>query len=233
MSFYQIIFYVIQFATLVLALSVHEAAHAFAANRLGDPTARMLGRLSLNPMRHVDPIGTLLLPAIAIFTGFPLIGWAKPVPVNPYNLKDRKIDHAFIAAAGPGSNLAQAFVYTAILWLMEPLSAGLVLGKVSLPFAVYFVIYAIAVAGISINILLAVFNLIPVPPLDGGWIIGGILPDAASDFLQSIGRYGFIIVMVLVYSGFLRYVLLPVLDAFKSTFLPQYGKAIIGSIFGF
>lgn len=126
MTFEYILWVVTQFGAFILALSIHEAAHAFAANRFGDPTAKQMGRLTLNPAAHVDPIGTLLFPAIAAITHFPLIGWAKPVPVNPYNLKDPKLDHAFIAGAGPLSNLVQAALYTGLLWLMQPLSAAFV-----------------------------------------------------------------------------------------------------------
>ena len=232
---YTILFFITQFVVFILALSIHEAAHAFAANKFGDPTAKMLGRLTLNPVKHVDPVGTLLMPLIAAITHFPVIGWAKPVPVNTYNLRDPKLDHAFIAGAGPLSNLLQAMFYTGVLWLIEPLSSGLIQGiitnSVSPLYWVHMIIYMACAAGIFVNLLLAVFNLIPIPPLDGGWIISGVLPDNASNFFMSIGQYGFIIIMALLWMGVLGQILYPVLNFFMGSMLPAQGVQIVGFIF--
>src|SRR5262245_14538147 len=153
---------------LVLSLSVHEAAHAWSADRLGDPTARLLGRVSFNPAVHVDPIGTILFPLIALTTNVPVLGWAKPVPVNITRLRGHwKRKYMAIAAAGPASNLVLATVASLILHVV-PISSGLqeaVLGPVG----------TLLVRTVEINILLAVFNMVPVPPLDGGNVLAGLL----------------------------------------------------------
>lgn len=236
MSILYIVWVIAQFAVFILALSIHEAAHAFAASRFGDPTAKLEGRLTLNPKAHVDPIGTLLFPAIAAFTHFPLIGWAKPVPVNPYNLKDPKLDHAFIAGAGPLSNLMQAAVYTTLMWMAEPFAESLIIAlqrfsSMGILNWIHLVFYMICIGGILINLLLAIFNLIPIPPLDGGWILGGILPDWASEALQSLAAIGFLIIIMLVYAGFFRFIFFPILDSFKGAFLPPLGRMIWNLIF--
>lgn len=234
MSLITIGFYITQFAVLILALSIHEAAHAFASYRLGDPTAKQLGRLTLNPAKHVDPVGTLLLPVMAFIFRFPVIGWAKPVPVNTFNLKDPKIDHAFIAVAGPLSNVAQALIYTIAIWLVEPLS-GSFLGATQQTFLwwLHLFLYFFLLAGVVVNLILAVFNLIPIPPLDGGWILGGVLPDQFSNVLMQIGQFGIIIIWILLYMGFFSYILFPIIGAYLSSFLPETGRALAGQLFGF
>lgn len=236
MTLTYVIWVVSQFAAFILALSIHEASHAFAAYLFGDRTAKLEGRLTLNPAAHVDPVGTLLLPIIAAVTHAPLIGWAKPVPVNPYNLKDPKLDHAFIAGAGPLSNIIQAFVFTGILWAMEPVSRPLAEALYTrqelnpLQWA-HMVIYMFCFAGIIINLLLAVFNLIPIPPLDGGWILGGVLPDGAAEILRSLAGFGFIIIIMLVWAGAFHLIFYPILDAFTGTFLPPMATFIISRFF--
>ena len=199
--------YLALFAILLASLSIHEAAHAWAADRLGDPTARLLGRLTLNPVAHIDPIGTLLLPAIAIVTRlpiialisrFPLIGWAKPVPVNLRNLRHPRRDFMYIAAAGPASNLVQAVMLAAVAWLMYPggLERSVVAQLIGL--------------GVQINVLLALFNLIPVPPLDGGNVIGGLLPERVADAYDRLVRpWGFLILYGFLLSGLFARLILP------------------------
>lgn len=190
------------FAVLLVSLSIHEAAHAWAADLLGDPTARQLGRLTVNPVAHIDPIGTLLLPAISIFSGLPIIGWAKPVPVNLHQLRHPRRDFMYIAAAGPASNLAQALLLAGAARLMYP--DGLVAGFAG----------ELLLSAVFLNVLLALFNLIPVPPLDGGNVIGGLLPErTASAYDRLVRPWGFLILYAVLLSGlFARFIVPPAED---------------------
>lgn len=191
---------------LITSLSVHEAAHAFVADRLGDSTARQLGRLSLNPAVHVDPIGTLVFPLIAFVTNVPLIGWAKPVPVNTRMLKHPKRDFALIAAAGPASNLVLAGIGAGALSIARN-AAGpgdIAGGAVTGPMLPLFFAFAI------INVLLAVFNMIPVPPLDGGNVLIGLLPANTSRWVEQLRPYGILILYALMLTGMLSAILGPV-----------------------
>jgi Zn-dependent protease len=181
------------FIVLLLSLTVHEAAHAWAADQLGDPTARMLGRLSLNPAVHIDPIGTILFPLIALLTNVPLIGWAKPVPVNTRALAPNwRQKFMVIAAAGPASNLVLA-VIAAILVRVVP--AGPLSGAVE--------------SAVYINILLALFNMVPVPPLDGGNVLSGLLTGSMADSFDKLRPYGFLILYGLMLSGILWTIVSP------------------------
>ena len=187
---------------LIASLSVHEAAHAWAANRLGDPTARSLGRLSLNPAVHVDPIGTLLFPLIAMLTNLPLIGWAKPVPVDPRYLKHPKRDFALIAAAGPASNLIMAVLGAVVFAALPGAAPGDIAARAVLtPLSQLFLQF------VFLNVMLAVFNMIPVPPLDGGNVLIGILPPAGARVIEQLRPYGFIILYALMLTGALTYLL--------------------------
>lgn len=201
--------YLALFAILLASLSVHEAAHAWAADRLGDPTARLLGRLTLNPVAHIDPIGTLLLPGIAILTGLPIIGWAKPVPVNLNQLRHPRRDFMYIAAAGPASNLVQAGILAGVAWLLYPggLERSLIAQLIGF--------------GVQINVLLALFNLIPVPPLDGGNVIGGLLPEHVADGYDRLVRpWGFLILYAFLLSGLFARIILPPAGALTRALLP-------------
>ena len=190
---------------LIASLSVHEAAHAWAADRLGDPTARALGRLSLNPAVHIDPIGTLLFPLIAMLTNVPLIGWAKPVPVDPRHLKHPKRDFALIAAAGPASNIAMAVVAAVIYALLPTAAPGDIAARaVMSPLREIFLWFT------YLNVMLAVFNMIPVPPLDGGNVLLGVLPPAGARVVEQLRPYGFIILYALMLTGILSSVLGPI-----------------------
>lgn len=190
---------------LIASLSVHEAAHAWAAFRLGDRTAEQLGRLSLNPAVHVDPIGTLLFPAIAIFTGLPLIGWAKPVPVDTRFLQHPKRDFALIAAAGPASNVLMAIAGAVLLSIIPGVAPGDIAGR-----AVMTPLFMILEWFVIMNVLLALFNMVPVPPLDGGNVLMGVLPHAGARVVEQMRPYGFIILYALMLTGALGTLLGPV-----------------------
>ena len=190
---------------LIASLSVHEAAHAWAAYRLGDRTAERLGRLSLNPAVHVDPIGTLLFPVIAILTGLPLIGWAKPVPVDSRFLKHPKRDFALIAAAGPASNFLMAITGAILLAVIPGVAPGDIAGR-----AVMTPLFQFLDMFVVINVLLALFNMVPVPPLDGGNVLMGVLPLAGARLVEQIRPYGFMILYALMLTGALSTLLGPV-----------------------
>ncbi len=204
---------VIGFAVLLLSLSIHEAAHAWTAERLGDPTARLQGRVSLNPIVHIDPIGTVVLPLIAMFSHLPIIGWAKPVPVNPHYLRSPRRDFMLVAAAGPISNALQAVV--AAIALRAALSVGP-------PFEHAWVatpLNTLALA-VQINVLLALFNLIPVPPLDGGNVLAGLLPPSAASGFVQLRRYGFLVLYALILTGTLNAIIIPPTNLFMRLLLP-------------
>lgn len=183
-------------AVLIASLTFHEAAHAWAADRLGDPTARLLGRLSLNPLVHIDPIGTVLFPLVAAATGVPLIGWAKPVPVDVRNLASPRRDFALVAAAGPASNLVLAAFGAAAFAVV----GGEEFGQVEYTLAFFVVM----------NVVLAIFNLIPVPPLDGGNILLGVLPPSMVGAVERVRPYGILVLYGLMFSGVLSRVTAPI-----------------------
>jgi Zn-dependent protease len=200
---------VVGFGVLLLSLTIHEAAHALTADRLGDPTARSLGRVSLNPLVHIDLLGTVVLPLLAILTHLPIIGWAKPVPVNGRNLRHPQRDFAIIAAAGPISNLLQAFVASLLVHLL-----GADQYSASTPLQ-----YALLVA-VQVNLLLAFFNLIPVPPLDGGNVLLGLLPPQLAYKYAQLRQYGFLILYVLMLSGIAGALIIPPTQLMMRLLLP-------------
>jgi Zn-dependent protease len=185
---------------LLLSLSVHEAAHAWTSDRLGDPTARMLGRITLNPLAHIDWIGTVLFPLIALLTHLPLLGWAKPVPVNFRNLKAPRRDFALVALAGPVSNLALAALATPIFLMMYG-DGAIDMGTI------------LAASFVVLNVSLAVFNLIPFPPLDGGNVLSGFVPESVAAAIDKVRPYGFILLYALLFTGALSRFVFPVAEA--------------------
>ena len=188
---------VIALLVLIFSLTVHEAAHAWSASRLGDDTARRLGRVSLNPVVHTDPIGTLLLPLIAMVSGAPLIGWAKPTPINARNFREPRRDSILVTAAGPASNLVIAVVAAMALRMMPAATPSFSEIEVARPLAM------IAGEALTLNVLLAVFNLLPIPPLDGGQIVMALLPPSITVRLGFLYEYGFLILMGLLVTGVL------------------------------
>lgn len=196
-----------QIIALLFALSFHEAAHAWSADKLGDSTARDQGRITLNPIPHLDPVMSILFPALLIFAGLPAFGAAKPVPVDTRRLANPRRDHAWIAAAGPASNLllAGVFALLARILLAEAWPVSL------LPVTVLDAALQLFWWSVQINLILAAFNLIPVPPLDGSWILSNFLRGPMAAMYRSIQPYGFLILVVLIWTGALEAVLGPVL----------------------
>jgi len=195
---------------LLLALTVHEFAHGYVAYRLGDPTAKNEGRLTLNPLKHLDPIGT-----IAFF--FIKFGWAKPVPVNPNYFKNPRKDMLWVALAGPATNLGLAIIsaiVTKLIWALASLLPYSTTAEVILV-----PLNAMLIASVWINLVLCIFNFLPIPPLDGSRILSGILPDDLARSYQQVERYGFIIILVLAFSGILSKVILPVISFANSLLL--------------
>ncbi|HBZ58657.1 MAG TPA: site-2 protease family protein [Sutterella sp.] len=192
----------------ILAITLHEAAHGFAAKQLGDPTAYMLGRVTLNPIAHVDPIGTVLIPGMllvgSLISGASgvLFGWAKPVPVNFSRLRNPKRDMILVALAGPGSNLLQGILWVLVIrFLVTALPDGLTQQ----------ILFETASAGVNVNLMLMAFNLIPILPLDGGRILEGLLPYRLAASYAQLERYGMIIMIVLIASGLLNIFISPFL----------------------
>ena len=193
---------------VLFAVTVHEAAHGWVAALLGDKTAWMLGRVTLNPIKHVDPMGTLLVPGLLILMSSPFVmGWAKPVPITPQNLRNPKRDMALVAAAGPLSNLLMAIIWAALAKLGFAL--GGTLDWVATPLVL------MGYAGIAVNAMFFVFNLLPLPPLDGGRILVSVLPDRLGWQLSRIEPYGLLIVLALVLTPVAGYTLIPAMTAIQ------------------
>jgi len=188
---------------LIFAITVHEVAHGWVAKQCGDPTAAFAGRLTLNPLKHVDPIGTFLVPIglLLVSGGQFMLGWAKPVPVAFGNLHNPKRDMILVAVAGPGVNLAMALAWALFGALQYQIALSTGLGS-------EWLLYMVA-AGISFNVLLAVFNMLPIPPLDGGRVLAGLAPKNLSDVLDRIEPFGIFIVLGLLYFGVLWVIIDP------------------------
>ncbi|MCX6558780.1 MAG: site-2 protease family protein [Candidatus Aminicenantes bacterium] len=190
---------VIQFATVLFAISIHESAHAWTADKFGDPTARLQGRISLNPIAHIDLIGTIIFPLILAVVGAPVFGWAKPVMVNPYNLRNRRRDGMYISAAGPAANILVALAVILLLGIFKTPILVSASSSVAL-------LLKIATNLLMINVFLAVFNLIPIPPLDGSGIVEGLLRGQALAMFERIKPYGFLILLAIIYTHALDFI---------------------------
>ena len=191
---------------ILLAIILHEIAHGVVANRLGDDTAKVSGRLTLNPIPHIDPIGTIALPLMLTIVGSPfLFGWAKPVPVNFRNLHNPKRDMIAVAAAGPATNIALALISAAAAHIFDALGSSW--------------LTVMAVIGVKINVVLAVFNLLPILPLDGGRVLFGLLPREPAIAFARLEPYGMLIVMALLFTGTLSAILGPVASFMIRTLL--------------
>jgi len=197
---------IIQLPPLMLAISVHEAAHGYVAFRRGDYTAKLMGRITLNPIKHIDPVGTILVPIMLAMSGTGILfGWAKPVPVSPVNFKSPRKDNALVSLAGPASNLllamALALIFRILLWVpgYEVLFSSPVLKPL-----VFMIVF-----GIRISIVLCVFNLLPIHPLDGSHIVQGLLPAHQAQIYSRHERYGFIILLALMFTGVLWSIIAP------------------------
>jgi len=202
MDFTNILLTVLVYALpVIFAITLHEAAHGYVARRLGDSTAYMLGRVTLNPVKHIDPIGTVVLPIVTLALSPFMFGWAKPVPVNFANLRRPKADMLWVAAAGPASNLAQL-----VIWALAAALLARVVSPTGLAGGFWL---AVADAGMKVNIMFALLNLLPVLPLDGGRMVAAVLPDRLSLAWQHTERFGLVILLALLFTGVIGWVLTP------------------------
>jgi Zn-dependent protease len=209
---------VISLFAFLFAITIHEASHAWTASRFGDPTAAAMGRVSLNPLAHIDPFGTVLLPLILVAIGAPAFGWAKPVMVNPRNLKHPRRDNLWISLSGPAANLTAAAASLALILLMKALNPGtsaflrnFLIERQHFPRG-FFPLEGLALIlfyAVLVNTYLAVFNLIPVPPLDGSGVLAGVLSDQAAAKYDRLRPYGFFIVVALISVGVLDIIIRP------------------------
>lgn len=200
---------------VIFAITVHEVAHGWVALQFGDRTAQMMGRLTLNPIKHIDPLGTIIIPGVLLMAGGFVFGWAKPVPVTYQNLRKPKSDMAWVALAGPASNLIMAVIWAVVAALGVYLQQTGVSAGVAMSY--------MGAAGILINSMLMVLNLLPLPPLDGGRILVSLLPGPLAWQVGRIEPYGFFILVGLLYFGILGMVLWPLIGAFVN---------LLASIFG-
>jgi Zn-dependent protease len=205
--------FVLILAVLLFSLTIHEMAHAVTASWYGDQTARRLGRISLNPLVHLDPVGSLLLPVMGYLAGGFIFGWAKPVPVNPANLQNHRRDFLVIAAAGPASNIVLAICASLLL--------GAIPGGLGASEGVPGALATVGFALLQLNLLLAVFNMLPIPPLDGGNVLAGLLPETlAASYDRMIRPFGFLILLGLMITGWLYRLISPPLSFLMGWLLP-------------
>lgn len=197
----------------LFSLSFHEFAHAWVAVKRGDPTPELLGRLSMHPLAHADILGTLILPTLAIYTGAPFFGWAKPVPIDLRNLKNGRRDYALVAAAGPLANIFLALVATGLLFILVRLPLNHPIIETTQIFSV---------VSIQVNLMLAFFNLLPIAPLDGFNVIQGILPSRWAVSLNKMARFSGLILLILLFTGGFRLLAIPV------TFIMRFLLSFVG-----
>jgi Zn-dependent protease len=212
---------IISVPALVLAITLHEVSHGYVANRLGDPTAKLMGRLTLNPIKHIDPIGTVLLPLVLTVLGGVIFGYAKPVPINPTNFKDPRRDMAISSAAGPITNIVLAILSSLILMLIViPILMffqSTLINSILTPLALMLKF------SVRINLFLAALNLIPILPLDGGRVLVGLLPHRQAMAYSKTESYGLIILYALIFTGIAGYFIFPLYGLLKE-FVPFYDK---------
>lgn len=198
----------------LLAITVHEYCHGYVAYRLGDPTAKLAGRLTFNPLSHLDPVGTLALVLMKI-------GWAKPVPVDPRNLANPKTDMLWISLGGPAANLVTAVVLAVLIHVLVFMFEGRPVGQLGV--FILRPLFPILFGAVQMNVLLAVFNLIPVPPLDGFSILQGLLPMRQAYLLEQLHPYGFIILLALLVTGAIGYLIIPPIRFIQGILLAGLG----------
>ncbi len=220
----KIIFFIIQIAVLLFSISVHESAHAWMANKFGDPTAKMMGRITLNPIPHIDPMWSIVIPLILFFSGGPVFGGAKPVMVNMRNLRNPKKANIYISAAGPISNIILAIIATIIFLILKKTNFitidtinqslnALFVKSGSLP-GLSGLLSLLLISLILINFILAIFNLIPIPPLDGSGIVEGFLKGEMLNSYLRIKPYGFVILIALIFFNIIDFIFSPIIKLF-------------------
>lgn len=196
---------IIKIVVLIFSVVIHEVSHGYAALALGDKTAQYAGRLTLNPLKHIDPFGSVVLPALMARLGGPVFGWAKPVPYNPYNLKNQKWGPAIVGAAGPLANISLAIVFGLFIRFSSSFSAG-VPGE----FMKNFIEVAAAIS--FLNLMLAIFNLVPIPPMDGSKVLFAFLPYRWRNIEAMLDQYGFFVLLIFIF--FFAQLLVPIIDFF-------------------
>ena len=195
------------FAVFLFSLSFHEAAHAWTAEKFGDPTGRLMGRVTLNPLAHMDPFGTIIFPLVGWITGGMMFGWAKPVPVNTLNMRDQRMGDIWVSLAGPLSNgiLLVVFFFLFKFLFATPIVDPVALGDFQTP------LYELIKTGLTLNVVLMIFNLLPIPPLDGSHVLRNLLSGSAAAMYERIESYGWMLLLLLVFSGATGRIIGPVL----------------------